>query len=327
MTLIELTVSLAILALMVLAFGQVLTSSQKVVAGSQGVMDSSAAAAAITQQLRDDLACQTPEGFLAIIAPVDGDPVTATRPGLLLASIRPLVSRYPPAPPATEPVRANAALIWYGALSDTAPRRNDRPLLARQAWLLNGMLSAPPLPNSDIFPDPMTGGGMTLARLGRLRRDIVRTWVLPTLNNTGGVSTSPMLGAAGTDRLWEVMAEDLREMSVTWSALDPTGQPFIDPATGQIRWFGYIARLDNSVSPPVWQVTHAPYAAWSANNFGPGSGIESSGPGGCYIAFWDREILTDQWPIAVRIRFELGVRGAESGQMYEVICPVRRPLR
>jgi prepilin-type N-terminal cleavage/methylation domain-containing protein len=66
LTLVELLVTLAIIAAMILAFSMILSSSQKVVSSSQAMMRSNAAAEAIARTIRLDFQYITKDGFLAI---------------------------------------------------------------------------------------------------------------------------------------------------------------------------------------------------------------------------------------------------------------------
>lgn len=326
MTLIELTVSLAILALMVLAFGQILKSSQKVVTGGEGVMKSSAAAAAIIAQIREDFACQSPDSFLAIVAPVDDSLITDSKPVLTFTTVKPADSHY-------ANVQANASLVWYGAVPQLAKYNNGTPMLARGAWLLNGMQDNPIyVPTgfpTDVLVDGNTNTGHTLASLSQMLREDVDD--LPEYGTIAGINTFPTL-ASGTDRLWEVLCEDLRAISVHWCKLDAAGKVYVDSKNHS--WFGYRAERskDNKRWKVAWTtVDEKDLATLDTLNNGKND-VEMKFPvaaaaGDAYMAFWDRDSGAGQWPASIRITMELGVEGAESPEIYEVICPVRRPLR
>jgi hypothetical protein len=165
-----------------------------------------------------------------------------------------------------------------------------------------------------------------------MSRMAVQSYLLALLQGTtAGVNTAPNLAQIGTERLFDVMANDLRSIRVDWYAFNP--------ATGQNEWHGYSAAglWDPVAKCKIWSVSIDPQDAnaatkWTNNSFGaPAStAIESFvtlGGGDAYIAFWNQATDPALWPVAIRIRFELGVEGAVSGQTYEVNCPVRRPLR
>ncbi|MFP4354863.1 MAG: prepilin-type N-terminal cleavage/methylation domain-containing protein [Phycisphaerae bacterium] len=66
LTLVELLVTLTIIAAMILAFSTILASSQKVISSSQALMRSNAAAEAVARAIRLDFQAITKDGFLVI---------------------------------------------------------------------------------------------------------------------------------------------------------------------------------------------------------------------------------------------------------------------
>jgi prepilin-type N-terminal cleavage/methylation domain-containing protein len=102
MTLIELLVSLGVLAVISIAFATILSQSQQVVTRSNALMRANATASAIAQTLRNDLARFCPEGFLALYSDTGG------AQHLIFTAVGPFTSL-------TDPnITANAARIDYG---------------------------------------------------------------------------------------------------------------------------------------------------------------------------------------------------------------------
>jgi prepilin-type N-terminal cleavage/methylation domain-containing protein len=140
MTLIELLVALAVLGIITVAFGTIMTQSQRVVDKSNALMQANATASAIAQVLRDDLARFCPQGFLAVHH--DGSDANQR---LVFTSVGPFTSLI------DLNIKANAARIDYGLDS------NDT--LWRRAILLSAVdtTTGDSNPNDDIDSDVWLG--------------------------------------------------------------------------------------------------------------------------------------------------------------------------
>ena len=152
-TLVELMVSVAIIAILMLSFSLVLTSSQQVVSMSQKGMRANDASAALADLIRQDLASLATDGFLAIYA---GNPdlnhcrvmftTTGTYQSMVSANV------------------ATSARIDYGVFDATASSSSydARQVLWRRALLLTGITcnntppSFPPAA-SDLIGDTLAG--------------------------------------------------------------------------------------------------------------------------------------------------------------------------
>ena len=154
-TLVELMVSVAIIAILMLSFSLVLTYSQQVVSNSHKAIRGNDASAALADLIRQDLASLTTEGFLAIDANVpDGnhDRLMFTTTGTYQSMVDP--NKF-----------ATAARIDYGVFDATASSSSydARQVLWRRALLLTGTgcTNTPPsLPTagSDLLPvDTLAG--------------------------------------------------------------------------------------------------------------------------------------------------------------------------
>ena len=134
LTLVELLVTLAIIAIMILAFGTILSSTQNVVSTSQGMMRANAAAEAIGRTIRLDVQRVTKDGFLALrngrLAMVTGGAFSSLRSGSIADDNMNIDSK--------ASGFGDAQMVLYGLVEN--PARNDiaRPILARKAYILDG---------------------------------------------------------------------------------------------------------------------------------------------------------------------------------------------
>ena len=152
MTLIELLVSLAVLAVISIAFATIMSQSQKVVDRSNALMRANATASAISQILRNDLACLAPQAPIVIGNMSNGPGGT-----LLFFAAGPFTSR---TDPNTPPATANVARIDYGWSSgpDPDPNNHGDDFLWRRATLLTGTTAGTDAnPYDDLDPNAWLG--------------------------------------------------------------------------------------------------------------------------------------------------------------------------
>jgi len=119
-TLIELMVTVAILTMMILAVGRIITDSRDLVAASQTMIRGNQAAAAIAETIRRDLSRLSQGGFLCIDTESDGEPVlvfTTAGPTLSLRGRD----------------TGNGAVVCYGLAEDI----DDNGVLWRMGYVLN----------------------------------------------------------------------------------------------------------------------------------------------------------------------------------------------
>ena len=202
MTLVELLVSLGVLMLIGVAFGTILSQTQKVVEQSNALMRCNAAASAIAQVAREDLANLSPEGFLAVYVPTDPD-----EGHLVFTAVGPFTSKTRPG------VAANAARIDYG-IDPNAHNGPGEPdgLIWRRAILLSGVDRLTPAdPN---VPD--TEPNMWLGRYD----PGTPSYVEPNLNTVIGycqpptIPSNPSLGNVGG--FWPLLARPCKYFRVSW---------------------------------------------------------------------------------------------------------------
>lgn len=121
MTLMELMVSVAILAGMIAAFNLILSRSQRLVSDTQKLMRGNATTLSIAHVIRRDIGSITKYGFMNL-SNNGGDPM------LIFTTAGPVQS-------ATGDAKSNASLVCY-RLAKNAADNNKKNILCRQAWVL-----------------------------------------------------------------------------------------------------------------------------------------------------------------------------------------------
>ena len=136
-TMVELLVSVAVLAILIIAIGQVFSQGQQVVTRSQGRMRANNAASAITHVIRSDLRKVSKLGFLYIEDGTDGDKLVFTTAGL------------------TQSIDGNAegqgGIASYGLCDNDAPDTADS-VIYRQGWVLDATDYTPDNGGADQYP-------------------------------------------------------------------------------------------------------------------------------------------------------------------------------
>jgi prepilin-type N-terminal cleavage/methylation domain-containing protein len=185
LTLVELLVSLGLIAFIAMAFGTILGQARQLVSTSQSVIRANSAASAIAQVIREDLAGLSKEGFLAI----GNDPncLVFTATGAFTSQ------------DAANPDHANAAVIDYGLdISKNTLWRRARVMIPRS-------INPDGEPSKTAAKEPFeVDGYLGLYRNGGITVD-------PTfLTNYTGIPAIPSYpyGPDSPDNLWPVLATE-----------------------------------------------------------------------------------------------------------------------
>ncbi len=206
MTLIELLVSLGVLAVISIAFATILSQSQRVVARSNALMQANAAASAVSQVLRDDMASLATQGFLAVYDPDPGDPNNSNN--LIFTTFGPFTSKVDPN------VTANVARIDYGRLEGDPNDPNDDTLW-RRAILLTG-IDTTPTPWDPNDPNTDYDDSLWLGRYDPNSPDSIE----PNDDVGQEYSSPPMIPTnvtvANVDQLWPLLARPCTKFEVFW---------------------------------------------------------------------------------------------------------------
>ena len=121
MTLMELMVSVAILAGMIMAFNIILSRSQQIVSDTQKLMRGNATTLSIAQVIRRDIGSITRYGFMDL-SNNSGEPMLIFTTAGAVQSV-------------TGDAKGNASLVCYRLAKNSADG-NKKTILCRQAWIL-----------------------------------------------------------------------------------------------------------------------------------------------------------------------------------------------
>jgi type II secretory pathway pseudopilin PulG len=292
MTLIELLVSITILAMMILAFSTILVQSQRLVSVAQSTRRSYALSSSIARIIRSDVRRASQNGFLAITTGQDGTPrLILTAAGVAHSLL--------------SDAKGTGAFICYG-LGDNAADA-ERKVLWRPAYVLNRFATPPSvstdgdrlnldladLQNLAKADDPNNPGGLTMDSV---------------VDKIAGFDPSlrvPPESLGDINELWQVLATDVKDnsLSITWT--DGTADGY-----NNLNWYG--------IDP---QHRDGPILRSGKTD------IEIDTTGG-YRALWTHHDQTN-WPRAIKIRFttvdrnmprEFRGTDGQGGLDFEVIC-------
>jgi type II secretory pathway pseudopilin PulG len=222
MTMVELLVSMGILALIMVAFSTILAQTRTVSDMSNAFIQANASASAIAQVLRDDMARLSPQGFLAVYDP--NNPATDPNNRLVFTA----VGTFTGTTSTTKDSVANAARIAYGL--------DANGNLWRKATLL------------------LPGAATTTL-------DVENTWLgqydpncpsrIDTVNQMPTYCADPNIPktvALDTNGFWSLLAGSCAQFRVSW--WNPTGNTWVTTTATNLQLWTTTAFEDpNSASP------------------------------------------------------------------------------
>jgi len=294
MTLVEMLVSIAVLAVMVLAFSSIMVQSEQFVSLAQSSRRSHALAAAIGRVVRRDLRRISQNGCLAITR------ASANSTPLLI---------FTAAGATYSATDANAcgtgSLVCYGQCNNQG---TGGGILWRAAYVLADNRNQ--AQEKDVLPFGMT-------QLQAKTRAQIHTSVvdaIATLHQRA--SSSLQVPPTTLDRvndLWQVLATGCSGLSITWT--DGRVADADNPNDLNLNWYGIDPSPQAAVNPRRADLEDIE----DPNNYG----------GASYRALWTNENQRN-WPRAIKIRFRItnvnlpvDYRGARSMD-YEVIANIGR---
>ena len=286
MTLMELMVSLAILAIMILMANSLLVRSRRTVRLAQDTIKANANVRAATDRLRADLASATNEGFLAIVYYPDDTP------HLIFTTVSTYRS-------VLDPLSANACTIDIGLTNDA-----DQ-VLWRRARLHDA--TTPGMAN-DHVNWALVGYRMNLLQPRTVIQNILSPAApIPMELTKPPTMTLPVMNLQDAAGIWPYMIADVQELKIQWT--DGTKN-----ADGRLVWYDrdnpkrgdWPTRDANSQDASLNE--NAPEYNFSGANVNPQ----------VYCALWTFR-KKDNWPKAIRFELSLG----DPARLYEVV--VRLP--
>lgn len=341
MTLIEMLVAVSILAMIILAFGTILTQAQKVVKTSQTNMRTNSTVSAIAQVIRQDFRQLTRSGFLCITQ-TNGS--VNSVPRLLFTTAGTTRSK-------TLDVTGQYGIPVYGTIKNqlydphgTEYKFGTYSCLVCQKWVLN------PNPNPttilrDVWWDYDLLEIQKLSRV-ELSNNFIGTNTTGLLNafpkddDSAGpnVLYVPPRNADDLDRLWEVLSNETSRLSVMWTDGTKT--------SNVLNWYGILYNdFDSDGHSPTNRKRVPRDPDWETKTINDVTDEEfefnipdvPNPADSNYRALWTHRNQTN-WPKAIRISFviydktmaegmqvddEAGDINVEArSKRYEVICPI-----
>ncbi len=239
LTLIELLVAVAILAMLILSFSMILSTSQRVVSVSNSHMRKNNTATALSQILRADLRRVTQSGFLCIAETSSGDMLIFTQAGLTES--------------VTSANTGSGSVVTIG-LCDTDGM--DQETLFRQGWVLNdkglsnGDMQSWDLSEFVVLPREDPGGGGT---------NSVEEYIEYAIGQAPTSVTIPIQQQADLHKLWQALAPGCTELKIRWT----------DGTRGSdgLKWYGPGSKANNSDIEYEVGTTNKRYRAlWTNEN-------------------------------------------------------------
>ena len=344
-TLIELMVSVAILAIMILIVNEVLANATRTVRIAQDRIRCNANARAIAERLRNDLACVTQEGYLAIVSSTStsgqiisgGGGTWPPGDNLSFLTVEPFESRMY----CDGEEFANAQLIVYGTsftyyiappwvttqTGEVCLFRNPRGIGTAPGYAGDGLYYNYYF--ADLGLTYLRSLGRAVARYGGPALSLLKSFdhgmtcaamiVPPGCPEGGRAMFIPASGTGDANYLWPYLAPDCSQFTVEWT----DGQT--DPVTGAMRWYGSANPRDN----PAWKGRDYAYQAFNPTQDAPE--FKLNGPAGtnAYCALW-LDPKRNNWPKALRIRYTLlagrvaGNPGTGYPMAYEVVMDLAK---
>jgi prepilin-type N-terminal cleavage/methylation domain-containing protein len=304
-TLMELLVSVAIMVMMMVAFGMILSQSQKVVAGSENLMRSNNTAAAIARTIQEDLRKITKNGFLCI-----GKFNSDNRPYLLFTTAGTRQSR-------TGTYRTLDGLSVYGWTNpqSTSGAGINYRILFYQGWLLwnTGSGNEYDLAATDVL-------NTDLARLQTKSKIDIDSFI-NSLNTSGRIPADNTINYPPdtynqiSNFAWQILSPEVNSLDVAWTDGTNTG-----PTNYDLNWYGIFTSGGSNVRPKD--------TAWNGKDITTITNDQYEFNDGGYRALWTHH-NQNNWPKALRIKFQtydptLSEAMAEgtNRMWYEVIVPI-----
>jgi hypothetical protein len=322
LTMLELIVAVALLSIMILTFGAVISSADKMVTVGENSIRANATAAAISQVIRGDLRKLSQSGFFAIVqynaGGVQGQPqlfFTTAGPSDGLATQSVGANAGKPLPP------GDGSIVGYGLVPSTTT-------MWRSAWVLDSCDRANITPDPTIDCLPLSFSD--LQKMPRClnpqpttcpptSRSLDYYWLIAVLQGNQDILKGPnppylpalvpaalpnITNVSQLNIAWKYLGTTCNNLSIMWT---PDG----------VYWYG--VNIANG-TPTVISQAPSPLGTnpAGATEFAPGSNTP-------YFALWSHENQTN-WPKAVKIRFTnatTGTSGADMGNNaigYEVMC-------
>lgn len=309
-TLVELLVAVLIMVLMMLAFGMILSESQKTVSIAQNQSRGNQIADAIARTLRNDLARLSKNGFLCITRYQAG---VASRPYLLFTTSGNQQSR----------VGAYRTLDGISIYGWATPTPGGGAVLAQYTHILfrEGFLTwdSGGGNESDLLAADVLN--TSLARIQTKSRVDIDTY-LNQLYEAGRIPRDddyfvyPPQQLSDVAKCWQILSAEINSLGIQWT------DGSIHSTNETLNWFGIDSDSDAQYRDPA--TGNPAESGWKSYDIGDNVPEYQSTYG--YRALWTHH-NQNNWPKAIRVKFtiydeEFQKASGQSATEYEVIVPI-----
>lgn len=315
LTLMELMVAVAMMAIMITAFGHIVAECRKIVSISQSNQRGNIQVMALEQNLRDDIRRTTQAGFLCIATKDLGG---GRKVPVLFCTTAGPGSSMTDAGAMTAYARSNGMIAGYGL----ANSGTTNFVLWRSAWMLRPETTVATPPNSDLLFK------WDLADFQSNNRAwLHNNFLVPALSSntmSPGTLDWPLDLDANAGRLantWQYLAGNCTDLAIQW-----TDGSYRYDGTRRVglNWYGIAS--DGTVTPKIigWGSRDVTALPPDECEYNAGAAAQP-----LYYALWTKD-NQNNWPVAIRFTFHVNdpampqeFQGA-AGQVFEIIVPLDR---
>jgi len=312
LTLMELLVTVGIMVIMILTFGQILSSSQKAVSTSLKFMQDNTVATAVAQVIQMEKVSKM--GFLCITQTTNNNPpmLFFTTSGMTRSKI-------------DSSVTGDGGVSTYGL-------SNGNTVLFHQSWVLDA--TSPPADawSTSFATIQTTPRHDATVGVFDINDEVITNSLIPATPQVMNNIVMPPVTLGDATNLWQVLAEDCTALGIMWTdgTMNPGPLPTLDD--DYLNWYGVDFSInDNGTADDQSDDFLDPYTitpkagGWSGETVATSPAvIEFDAGTNVYRALWTKEDQSN-WPVAIRFRFLLkdpSLDGAYNGKIYEVTIPV-----
>ena len=227
-TIIELLVTVAALAVMLVAFGRILSECKSVVRGSEQMMRTLHRVSSVSSMIRSDLQRMSRDGFLGISM----GSIQDAHPGLVFTTSGPTRS-------IIGSVEGRGSIVAYSLAEHLAADRG-REILWRPEWIFFYSGSYALGDPEDVSAFMFTGAGGNYDRLESYKvaeRGTIEGVVEEIVGsrNANAAFRLPPQTKSEADALWSAVVQDMEFFSVMWTDCE------LDTNSNGFAWYGWEA--------------------------------------------------------------------------------------
>lgn len=308
-TMIELLVSVAVLSILMLAFGMIVSGSRRLVSTSEGLMRANSTAEAIATAFRTEIRRASQNGFICIQTPN----AVGADSALFACTAGPSTSMTEESS-SGNPLSASGAVTAYGTCLNDGQGGN---ILWRSSWLLHYNPPTADVATSDYWKSDLADmQTANRAAIDGMVNTLITTVAAGKKVYIPDKLKSPPDSLDDVKLLWKYMAVGCYSRVPNEPAFKVSWTDGTTTAAGNLQWYDKDNPKDGAWGGKTVTTGAIEYSAT----------VASVPPVTYYRALWTHENQSN-WPVAIKIRFTLNDPALPtefSSLDYEVICPIGR---